>query len=215
MTCCHPEKLPFASAFLLTTGCHPECSRGICSFFSDAGLDYANHSELRNTARIGTQTVTTDLNRTAIERSLRWRIYALGFGSLLFSILLALASSHALISLRALRISLFVSVAVATAAYLALILNARKNLRASAPDFTKPPDTNEQVHLRHRIRRLESRVVILVFALLIGVWQSHEIPRAMLAVGVALNLLFQVYLGRTILRLKRRLNFEAGQSLVP
>jgi hypothetical protein len=99
--------------------------------------------------------VTTDPNRTAVERSLRRRRFALFLSSPLFAILLAVASSHELISDTTLRVSLFAYVALATAVYLVLVLNARKKLRVFIPDFTKPPDDIEKERLRRIIRSLK------------------------------------------------------------
>jgi hypothetical protein len=60
--------------------------------------------------------VAKDPNRAAIERSLRGRIYALGFSSFLFFILLAFASARELISLRTEHITFFVYIALSSAA---------------------------------------------------------------------------------------------------
>jgi len=159
--------------------------------------------------------VTTALNRDAIERSFRRRIYALGFGSLLFSILLLLAVSHELISITTLRVSLFGYVGVATAAYLVLMLNARKKLRTNRPDFTKPPDAEEQKRLLRSIKLLKRGVVFYALALILGIWMERDELSIATLVGVAISLLIQTWLILTIRRANRRLRTTARLDQTP
>lgn len=152
--------------------------------------------------------MTTDPNRTAIERSLRRRIYVLGFSSFLFFILLAFASTRKLITLHAQRMMFLVYIALATILYLVLTLKARKKLRISTPDFTKPPDAEEQKRLRRSIRSLKRFLVFYALALILGLWVTRDELSLTTLVGVAMSLLIQTRLILTIRRLKRRLAFE-------
>ncbi len=150
--------------------------------------------------------MTTD--PAAIERSLRRRIYVLGFSSFLFFILLAIASTRQLITLHAHRIVFFVYIALATVAYLVLMLNARKKLGASSPDFTKPPGAEEQKRLRRSIRSLKRVLFVYALALILGLWVTRDELSLATLVGVAISLLIQTWVILTIRRLKRRLAFE-------
>ena len=95
--------------------------------------------------------MTTD--PPAIERSLRRRIYVLGFSSFLFFILLAIASTRQLITLHmrtrdsVLRLYCAGNGCIVSS----LMLNTRKKLRIILTDFTKPPGAEEQKQLRRSI----------------------------------------------------------------
>jgi uncharacterized integral membrane protein len=195
---------------------HPHGMQSRVSHPCEARLESTNQRTAKTgNAKIRTQTVTTAPNREAIERSFRRKIYALGFGSLLFSILLLLAVSHELISITTLRVSLFVYVGVATAAYLFLMLNARKKLRTSATDFSKPPDAEEQKRLRRSIRLLKRGVVFYALALILGIWMERDELSFATVVGVAISLLIQTWLILTIRRANRRLRTGARLEQTP
>jgi|GEM_PF-6855060 undecaprenyl pyrophosphate phosphatase UppP len=153
--------------------------------------------------------MTTDLNRTAIERSLRRRLHAAILGGPLLLAPLMLAFVEKAISFGTFELSLFACIALETAAILTILVNAKRRLRLFVPDFVKPPDTAERERLRRSIRSLQRIVVFLALALVCGIWvQRDELSFATLG-GVAISLLVQAWLILTIHRLKRRLNFTA------
>lgn len=72
----------------------------------------------------------------------------------------------------------------------------------------EPMGAKEQKTIRRTIRRLQIWIAILCICLFLGLWNARRATFPGLLVGIPINLLLQIFLIRTILRLKKRLKAE-------
>ncbi len=118
--------------------------------------------------------MTADTNRAAVERSLRWRLFAAIFVGVLILLVSILAFVGKAITQRTFLIIVLIYAVLMFAATTAVFVSARKRLQPFAADLLKFPDAAEQKRLRHRIGILAVFELLLALALILGLLQLRE-----------------------------------------